>query len=120
MLSPESREAVSDWKEKSDIVLVDVDSTTAGAGSLMEGLAAKFEREGFKGVIWFIKGGQAALEAKKQVQMVGSEEVAESNGMTSPGPGAGMASPSGNFSAGGLGSFAFLHGEFYFLNAEQD
>lgn len=109
MLSPSSRDAVQAWKAKSNIVLVDVDSTSAGQGSLLEGLASKFEREGFGGRVWFVKGGQNALEADHQVDMVTSSpaEGADKSAPSGPGP----MSPNGNFSAGGLGSFAFLHGE---------
>lgn len=109
MLSPSSRDAVQAWKDKSDIVLVDVDSTTAAQGTLLEGLASKFEREGFGGRVWFVKGGQNALEADHQVDMVTSSPAdgADESAPFGPGP----TSPSGNFSAGGLGSFAFTHGK---------
>lgn len=105
MLSGESRNAVSGWKEATNIILLDVDSTSAGPGTLLEGLASKFTREGFGGKLWFVKGGQNALESTG-LPMVSVETPVEEMG--SPGPGA--MSPSGNFSAGGLGSFAFLHG----------
>lgn len=63
MLDAPSMEAVSKWKEQTDIVLVDQDSSTAPEGSVLNGLAAKFSREGFPGHLWFVKGGHRAVQA---------------------------------------------------------
>lgn len=63
MLPPPSLDSVAKWREKSDIVLVDQDSGTAPEGSVLRGLASKFEREGFNGKLWFVKGGYTALRS---------------------------------------------------------
>lgn len=79
MLAPPSQEAVNKWQETQNVVLVDADSLSAGEGSIMEGLAGKFEREGYKGTVWYVRGGQAALMGVPEVKskMVGEDEGAE-------------------------------------------
>lgn len=107
MLSPSSSEAVSKWRDCSDIILIDIDSTISPASSVLAGLAAKFEVEHFAGKMWFVKGGH------KAVQAAGSMDMATE--------GAGKDEPEGRNSAGQgglmtgrLGKLAFQQGELWY------
>jgi hypothetical protein len=60
-----------------DIVLVDQDSTAVPPGCVLEGVASKFEREGFAGKLWFVTGGYHSVAANECFQLVsGAPEVA--------------------------------------------
>ncbi|KAL1411615.1 hypothetical protein Q8F55_002579 [Vanrija albida] len=61
----------------SDIIFVDSDSTVVPEGSVLQGLAAKFDREGFTGQLWFVRGGHAAIVADGDIQLVSEDEVAD-------------------------------------------
>ena len=103
MLSPSGQEAVNQWQSMKNIVLIDVDSLSAGDGSILGGLAGKFEREGFKGTVWFIRGGQVALAGVPAVKgkMIGEEQ--EQGGLDVPGRGTNSTSPGPmSFSLGGM------------------
>ena len=63
MLAPSAKQAISSWRERKDIILLDDDSNTATSGGILDGLATKFEREGFSGRIWFFEGGYSAIES---------------------------------------------------------
>ncbi|EIW70551.1 hypothetical protein M231_07763 [Tremella mesenterica] len=101
MLTPASVEAVSKWREKSDIILLDADSGNAPNGGVLDGLAAKFEREGFNGRLWFVKGGHNALISSALVNLVSDDDDDEGSGDDST-----TLSASG-LMAGRLGSMAF-------------
>lgn len=103
MLPPESKEAVEQWRQRTDIVLMDHDSRSAPDGSTMEKLASKFEREGFTGKLWYLRGGHTAMYTTGiQMSRSNSSEKAGS---------AGSSNVTEGLMAGGLGKFAFLHGE---------
>nr|XP_018262955.1 uncharacterized protein I303_04444 [Kwoniella dejecticola CBS 10117]OBR85113.1 hypothetical protein I303_04444 [Kwoniella dejecticola CBS 10117] len=75
MLQPKSSEAVLRWREKGDIVLLDADSGSVGQGSVLDGLSSKFEREGYAGHLWYVKGGHSALtQGDVQMTAQGDEE----------------------------------------------
>jgi hypothetical protein len=110
-------EAVGNWREKSDIVLVDSDSGSVPEGSVLEGLAGKFEREGFSGHLWFVRGGHnAALAAG--VEMM-SDELSHSSeeaaALVSEDRELPASSPSGNLMAGRLSRLAFQQGKSYHM-----
>ena len=107
MLAPPANDAVSKWREKSDIILVDAESGSAPDGSILDGLAGKFVREGFKGQLWYVTGGHNAVQSSGHMDLV-SDEVEEEGGPSNAGP-AGIAS--GGLMAGRLGKLAFRQGE---------
>ncbi|WWC69963.1 uncharacterized protein I206_103907 [Kwoniella pini CBS 10737] len=76
MLQPKSTEAILRWREKGDIVLVDSDSGSVADGSVLDGLSSKFEREGYTGHLWFVKGGHSAL-THGEVRLVAEDEDVE-------------------------------------------
>lgn len=79
MLSTVSSAAVGRWRETTDIILVDVDSSSASQGSIMDGVANKFASEGYRGCLWYIKGGFAAVVATPGIEIIsddGEEEDA--------------------------------------------
>jgi len=102
MLSDESTKAVSDWRNKSDIVMIDQDSTYVPSGSVLEGLAGKFAREGYSGQIWFVKGGHGAVRASGAGLIQSGEEQPS---VPSKGP------TGGGLMAGGMGRMAFQNSE---------
>jgi hypothetical protein len=102
MLSPKSSEAVSQWRDKSDIVLIDSDSTSLASNSSLEGVAGKFEREGYSGNMWFVRGGHAAAKANN-VELVADDEDDMYDESGEDGSGA--------LHVGKLGKLAFSQGE---------
>lgn len=105
MLSVQGADAVSHWKDKNDIVLVDADTSALPSTGLLEGLAAKFFKEGYTNNVWFVKGGHAALEQSK-VKLVSDEEQHSDDASTS-----GTAGHS--TMVGRLDKLAFLQGESF-------
>jgi len=106
MLTPPFNEEVAKWREKKDVVLLDLDSTAAPDGSVLEGLASKFEREGFTGRVWFVKGGQKAVQSMSGMNLSSEDgEGAEENEATPT-----VTSAPSGMMAGRLGKLAFLHG----------
>lgn len=79
MLDGTSRDAVDHWRDKADIVLIDQDSTVAIEGCVLSCLTGKFEREGYTGKLWFVVGGQAAVEDQECVQCVCEEGRSDAN-----------------------------------------
>lgn len=73
MLGVSAQATVSNWKGKSNIVLVDQDSSSAPEGSVLQGVSSKFEKEGFSGNIWFVYGGQAAIEGNSSFKFEASD-----------------------------------------------
>lgn len=98
MLSPSSQDAVSQWREKSDIILLDAESSSAPPASTLDGLANKFVSEGFAGNLWFVKGGHHAAKAANVRLVEGGS--AEEEGASSAG-----------FMVGRLDKFAFMQGD---------
>jgi hypothetical protein len=93
MLSPPGQEAVGNWANMQNVVLIDGDSLSAGDGSILDGVARKFEKEGFGGTVWFVRGGQAALMGVPALKskmvgndMGGLDVPAQRQGSGSPGP----------------------------------
>lgn len=82
MLAAEPREAVSRWRDKSDIIFVDQDSTVALEGGVLLGVSSKFEREGFTGRLWYISGGQTALDCREDIACVATNVSVETNTST--------------------------------------
>ncbi|KAL7421980.1 phosphotyrosine-specific ptp2-like protein [Cryptotrichosporon argae] len=74
MLDPRGQADVAKWREMKDIVLVDQDSHAVAEGNILQGLAGKFEREGFEGKIWFVKGGHQALQASGDNAVVSDDD----------------------------------------------
>ena len=104
MLAPASKRAVSEWNAKKDIVILDSDSGSAPEGSVIDGLAGKFDREGFNGQMWYVRGGHDAIQNTPGLPLVaddGSEPVQVDN-KDAPFPG---------LMAGRLGTLAFLQGK---------
>ncbi|WVQ73920.1 hypothetical protein IAR50_003501 [Cryptococcus sp. DSM 104548] len=97
MLSPESSRDISHWREKSDIVLLDADSSGVTEGGVLDGLASKFTREGYSKGLWVVKGGHAAIKSSGAAPLVTDERDEASTG-----------SQRGSM-AGGLTSAAFMH-----------
>jgi rhodanese-related sulfurtransferase len=110
MLHGDSMQAVSQWRNKTDIVLIDQDSQYVSAGHILDGLASKFAREGYTGNIWFIKGGHGAVRAAGLGLIQSGEEepsTPQIPGYTGPG-GAGLM-------AGGMGRMAFQNSKLMSL-----
>lgn len=104
MLTVQGAEAVSHWKDKHDIVLVDADTSTLPSSGLLEGLAAKFFKEGYTNNVWFAKGGHAALEQSK-IPLV-SDEDQNTDGASTSG------SRGHNMMVGRLDKLAFQQGTY--------
>jgi hypothetical protein len=102
MLSATSMEAVSHWRDKQDIVMIDQDSSSVPDGSLLDGLAGKFAREGYSGHLWFVKGGHGAVRSSG-ANLVQSDEQ-EPALPASKGP------SGGGLMAGGMARRAFQQG----------
>ncbi|WVQ99484.1 hypothetical protein IAU59_006619 [Kwoniella sp. CBS 9459] len=108
MLPSPSMEAVNEWRSKGDIVLVDADSGTVPDSSVLDGLASKFEREGFAGHLWFVKGGHAAVASQGEIPLLmqteggGKEELLSSSGSA-----AARATVNKGLMAGRLSTLAF-------------
>lgn len=96
MLSATSMEAVSHWRDTSDIVMVDQDSGAAPDGSVLDGLAGKFAREGYSGQLWFVKGGHRAIQTSGTALLGGEADTTDEPGQTGSG-----------LMAGGMGRLAF-------------
>ena len=110
MLSAESLIAVSDWRNKSDIVLIDQESLSVPSGHVLDGLASKFAREGYNGNIWFVKGGHGAVRASGQRLIQSGEEEPPTPQIK------GYTGPSGSgLMAGGMGRLAFQNSEHQVL-----
>ncbi|WRT66591.1 uncharacterized protein IL334_003550 [Kwoniella shivajii] len=107
MLPPKSTEAVSRWREKGDIVLVDTDSGNVHDGSVLDGLASKFEREGFTGHLWFVKGGHSALCNHQEVRLVAQDENSDAQVENGETPSPSQATLNKGLMAGSLGTLAF-------------
>jgi hypothetical protein len=104
MLSPKSKEAVSKWKDMSDIVLIDHDSSSVVEGSIICGVASKFDREGFSGKLWFLRGGHVTIDGDQRFQFQASSPGEEQT----PGATESAAAPVG---LGRLSRLAFQNGE---------
>ena len=100
MLTPQGKAAVDAWREKSYIILLDGNSTDVPAQSTLAGLANKFEREGFKGHLCFVRGGYASVE--ETGMNLATEDDEEETSSSAP--------SSGGFMAGRLGKLAFQQG----------
>ena len=101
MLPGASSAEVGKWKEKRDIIMLDADS--GSLSGTIDGLACKFERAGYAGSLWYVKGGHEALR-KTEVEIIADEE--EEGAATAASPG------TGSLMIGKLGSLAFQQGEF--------
>ncbi len=106
MLTPPSSDAVAKWRDMSDVILLDLDSIHAPEGSVLDGLAAKFEREGFAGQLWFVKGGQKAVQGMNGLSVSGDDGDDKESQVT---PTA-LTGP-GGLKIGRLGKLAFQQGE---------
>ncbi|CAK9780732.1 unnamed protein product [Cutaneotrichosporon oleaginosum] len=102
MLASKAREAVARWREKSDIVIVDQDSTVAVEGGVLVGLSHKFEREGYAGRLWYVQGGQAALDNRPDIECVAGNATDDNNAPASD--------SSGTLGIGRLPRLAFQQG----------
>ncbi|WWC89099.1 uncharacterized protein L201_004017 [Kwoniella dendrophila CBS 6074] len=100
MLPQHSTEAVRKWREKGDIVLVDADSGSVADGSVLDGLSSKFEREGYSGHLWFVKGGHIALTSNADIRLVAENEADSQSNKSQSGDYNGLM-------AGTLGTLAF-------------
>lgn len=128
MLPAHAARTVGAWRDMSDVVIVDQDSTAVGAGSIIAGMANKFrlaqegEQGTWRGKIWFLRGGMSACRNAGEVDIaygpdeeeVGQGEgekaqaVERDSGMAQAGS-VGAAGPSRMF--GGLSRAAFQQGE---------
>lgn len=84
MLPPHSAQVVGTWRDMSDVVIVDQDSSSAASGSIIAGMANKFrtaqgaEPSAWQGKIWFLKGGMSACKDTRDVDLAyGAEEEEE-------------------------------------------
>lgn len=101
MLNPSSKKAVSEWNEKKDIVILDSDSGSAPEGSVIDGLAGKFDREGFNGQMWYVRGGHDAIQNTPGLPLIADDgsEAPQVDSTEAQFPG---------LMAGRLGTLAFL------------
>jgi rhodanese-related sulfurtransferase len=120
MLSEPHKSALAAWKSATDIVIIDTDSVNLSDNNILEGLGGKFQREGYGGKLWFVKGGYGAIERIPSINLTSSEVVevelsgsGSGSGSDSTGPGR-MKMPG---MMGGLGSLAFQQGTFSFTLA---
>lgn len=122
LTSKVSQDAVSAWRDTKDIILIDQDSTVVTDGSVLQGVASKFEREGYNGNVWFVHGGHTAIIASKNYEVVtGGPSVPDSATVPATGNNSTTSTipPTPNqLSAvgGGLGRLsrlAFQQGEFH-------
>lgn len=74
MLSPSSQTAISQWPNKTDIVIVDHDSNCLADSNLIQALATKFVGAGYSGKIWFVQGGHAAIASSAFPNLVSSDK----------------------------------------------
>jgi len=102
MLDPSGGEAVSSWRSKTDIVLIDADTSSLPGSGILEGLAGKFEREGYTGNLWFLRGGFGTVTA------AGLTVVEDGENMEDVQPTA-----NNGLKVGNLGKLAFQQGESY-------
>ncbi|WWC94473.1 hypothetical protein V866_001319 [Kwoniella sp. B9012] len=107
MLPSDTTEAVLRWREKGDIVLIDADSGSVSDGSVLDGLSSKFEREGYTGHLWFVKGGHSALSSQREVRLVAQDDAAGAEGQGSSTASAADAAVNKGLMAGTLGTLAF-------------
>lgn len=113
MLSAASMEAVSHWPDKSDIVMVDQDSESVPDGSILNGLASKFTREGYNGHLWFVKGGLQAVQTSGG-PLVGQNAENGDENQTSAG-----SMTNGGLMAGGMGRIAFQRSMSYSMSQQK-
>jgi len=104
MLTPASRAVVGKWKNMTDIVLIDHDSGAAPEGSVLCGVANKFEREGFTGKLWFLHGGHLSIRNDTRFKFE-SSDTDQDQADQSPTP------QSAGPSLGRLSRLAFQQGE---------
>lgn len=117
MLPQPALGAITRYRDMADIILIDQESHDAPEGSVLKGLSMKFYKEDFKGQIWFVKGGIAALIHRREIEMEHGEDTEEeeqsSNGANN-GPLAPSTAPSSlsaaRLMAGRLGKLAFQQG----------
>lgn len=91
MLPPRSAKVIASWRNYSDVVIVDQDSTAAGLGSVIAGMANKFRpadgasgHEAWQGQIWFVKGGMSACRHVREVDLeYGSDDDDDDDGQES-------------------------------------
>jgi hypothetical protein len=102
MLSATSMEAVSHWRDKQDIVRIDQDSSSVPDGSLLDGLAGKFAREGYSGHMWFVKGGHGAVRSSGANLVQSDEQEPALPALKGP--------SGGGLMAGGMARRAFQQG----------
>ena len=102
MLPSPSSEEVSKWRDRSDIVLIDLDSIAAPRGGVLDGLAGKFDREDFSGHLWFVRGGYKAVQSIDGMGVSSKHGNDDEGAHTATGP--------GRLMAGRLGKLAFLPG----------
>lgn len=102
LASAQSQAAVSAWRDTADIVLIDQDSSVVTEGSVLQGVASKFEREGYNGNLWFVPGGHSAVISTKECEVVAGsvDSASESTVTTAP------STP--RLSVGGLGRLSRL------------
>ncbi|OCF74348.1 hypothetical protein I204_04719 [Kwoniella mangroviensis CBS 8886] len=107
MLPSDTTEAVLRWREKGDIVLIDADSGSVSDGSVLDGLSSKFEREGYTGHLWFVKGGHSALSSQRDLRLVAEDDAPGAEGQGSITASAADAGVKKGMIAGTLGTLAF-------------
>lgn len=115
MLPQPALVSITHYREMTDIIVVDQESHTAPEGSVLRGLSSKFEREDYKGKLWFVKGGMAALLHRGEIEMEHGEDRASGENETenvAPLGSPGALNPS-RLMAGKLGKLAFQQGESY-------
>ena len=100
MLDSSSGDAISSWNTKTDIVLIDADTSSLPGNGVLEGLAGKFEKAGYAGNLWFLRGGFAAAAAG------GLGTVEDGDGMEAV-----QQTASTGLKVGNLGKLAFQQGE---------
>jgi hypothetical protein len=83
--------------------MIDQDSASVPDGSLMDGLAGKFAREGYGGHLWFVKGGHGAVRSSGATLVQSGEE--EPAAPATKGP------TGGGLMAGGMARRAFQQGK---------
>ncbi|KAJ9121500.1 hypothetical protein QFC22_002117 [Naganishia vaughanmartiniae] len=119
MLPPRAAKAIANWRDNANVVIIDQDSTSANAGSVISGVANKFRSAAgpsgenvWRGKIWFLRGGMTAVKNTPEVDVeygfdTDEESVEQSNHTQGSGVATGQAiSASPDIPAGGQSASA--------------
>jgi hypothetical protein len=104
------KSAIASYRTKSDVIIVDTDSASLADNNILQGLGGKFEREGFSGNLWFVKGGYEAIAKVESIALV-ADDGETTMALDSGSEPSTSSSAKPGLITGGLGKLAFLQGE---------